>query len=324
MLTVRGTGTQLARRFGTALEKHAGLRVTRVPRNHGDARHGGSGPGAVARNGGTNGGAAGGTSRPGRGRVRPPADPAADRLLVAPVFVLSSPRAGSTLLRVVLDSHSQVHAPIETHVRRLSVDFTTRLTQEAMDALGHNVADVEHILWDRMLHRELLRSGKQVVVEKTPSNVFVADRFAVCWPDARFIFLLRHPESVARSWHDADPARRPMNRAIHHTLKYMRKLEDVRQRLPGLTVRYEDVTADPATEFHRICDYLGLPWEPGMVSYGDQEHGDVRKGLGDWRDKIRTGSIQPGRALPAPDAIPRELRPMCERWGYAPAAAATD
>ncbi|WP_036969657.1 sulfotransferase [Promicromonospora kroppenstedtii] len=319
MLTVRGTGTQLARRFGTALEKHAGLRVTRVPRDHGGVRQGDAQSGA--RQGGT---PSGGTSRPGRGRIRPPADPAADRLLVAPVFVLSSPRAGSTLLRVVLDSHSQVHAPIETHVRRLSVDFTTRLTQEAMYALGHNVADVEHILWDRVLHRELLRSGKQVVVEKTPSNVFVADRLAVCWPDARFIFLLRHPASIARSWHDADPARRPMNRAVMHTLKYMTALEDVRHRLPGLTVRYEDVTADPATEFHRICDFLGLPWEPGMVSYGDHEHGEVRKGLGDWRDKIRTGSIQAGRTLPDPDEIPRELRTMSEYWGYAPASAASD
>ncbi|MFC8797883.1 sulfotransferase family protein [Promicromonospora sp. NPDC057138] len=304
-------GTQLARRFGTTLEKRAGVRVTRVP------RAGGKQAGA-ARGGAGGGGGGGAPHGPGRKRkFRPPADPAADRLLVAPLFVLSAPRSGSTLLRMVLDSHSELHAPIETHVRRLSVRFNTRLARNAMEAFGHNIADVEHILWDRLLHRELLRSGKKTIVEKTPSNVFVVDRLAVCWPDARFLFLVRHPLSIARSWHDADPTRRPMNKAIHHTLKYMEALEGARQRHPGLTVRYEDLTTEPEAETRRICDYLDVPWEPGMIAYGEQEHGELRKGMGDWRDKIRTGTIQPGRPLPRPGEVPRDLREMCERWGYA-------
>lgn len=311
MLTVREMRTQLARRLGTTLEKRVGVRVTRVPRAAVDR------PGTAR--GGAGGGEAGGAGQ--LRKIRPPADPEADRLLVAPLFVLSGPRSGSTLLRVVLDSHSGLHAPIETHVRRLSVRFNTRLARSAMEAFGHNITDVEHILWDRLLHRELLRSGKKTIVEKTPSNVFVADRFAQCWPDARFLFLLRHPLSIAQSWHDADRPRRPMNRAVHHTLKYMEALEGARQRHDGLTVRYEDLTTDPETETRRVCDYLDVPWEPEMISYGEQEHGELRKGMGDWRDKIRTGTIQPGRPLPRADEIPRDLRAMCERWGYAAAPA---
>jgi sulfotransferase family protein len=290
-----------AYRLGARLERHAGVRITRTP-----------GPSATTATATTAGRAAKVTA------ARPPADPRADRLLVAPVFVLSAPRSGSTLLRVVLGSHSQLHAPIETHVRRLAVRFTTRLTRTAMDTLGHSVSDVEHILWDRMLHRELLRSGKRTVVEKTPSNVFAAERFALCWPDARFVFLLRHPLSIARSWHEADPIARPMSRAIPHTLKYMAALDRARRQLPGLTVRYEDLTADPTAETRRICDYLGITWEPGMIAYGRQDHGEFRKGTGDWREKIRSGTIQPGRALPSDEEIPAELREMCRRWGYGP------
>ena len=310
MLTAPEMGTRLARRIATTLERRAGVKVTRVPR-------------AAANRAGTardGAGGSGGTDGAGRarrvGKIRPPADPEADRLLVAPVFVLSAPRSGSTLLRMVLNSHSQLHAPIETHVRRLSVRFNTPLARAAMEAFGHNIPDVEHILWDRLLHRELLRSGKETIVEKTPSNVFVVDRFARCWPDARFLFLLRHPLSIARSWHDADPSRRPMNRAIHHTLKYMEALDGARARHAGLAVRYEDLTTDPTAETGRICDFLDVPWEPGMISYGQQEH-EFRKGMGDWRDKIRTGTIQPGRPLPRPREVPHDLRAMCERWGYA-------
>src|SRR5262245_16247053 len=93
--------------------------------------------------------------------VRPPAHPEADRLLRAPIFVMSPVRSGSTLLRAVLNAHSQLHAPHELHVRRLTVDYGTKLAERAMTALGHNQADLEHLLWDRVLHRELVLSGKQ-------------------------------------------------------------------------------------------------------------------------------------------------------------------
>ena len=43
----------------------------------------------------------------------------------------------------------------------------------------------------------------------------------------------------------------------------------------------------------------------------------TRTRRGDWRDKIRTGTIQPGRPLPSADEVPRDLRAMSERWGYA-------
>jgi len=40
-----------------------------------------------------------------------------DRLVAAPVFILCTLRSGSTLLRVLLNSHSQIHAPHELHLR---------------------------------------------------------------------------------------------------------------------------------------------------------------------------------------------------------------
>src|SRR3954471_13778782 len=82
--------------------------------------------------------------------VRPPAHET-DRLLQSPIFVMSPVRSGSTLLRAVLNAHSELHAPHELHVRRLTVGFGTRLAERAMAALGHNQADLEHLLWDRVL-----------------------------------------------------------------------------------------------------------------------------------------------------------------------------
>ncbi|GGK63503.1 sulfotransferase family protein [Planomonospora parontospora subsp. parontospora] len=253
---------------------------------------------------------------PAEGLVRPPADPEADRLLRAPVFILSPVRSGSTLLRAMLGAHSALHAPHELHVRRLTVGFGTSLSKKAMAALGHNQADLEHLLWDRVLHRELVRSGKSVIVEKTPANAFAFQRIATCWPDARFVFLLRHPASIAASWHEASPEKRTPEEAALDALRYMKAVQRARRALAGLTVRYEDLTADPEAQTRRICDFLTVGWEPGMLAYGAPEV--VDKGLGDWKDKIRSGTVQPGRDLPDPDTIPEVLRPICRIWGYLP------
>lgn len=250
---------------------------------------------------------------------RPPADPKVDRLLVAPIFILSPVRSGSTLLRALLNAHSMLHAPHELHVRRLRVDFGTSLAEKAMGALGHDRADLEHLLWDRVLHRELVRSGKTFVVDKTPANAFAYRRIAACWPDARFVFLLRHPASVASSWYEAGVGKRTPEEAALDALRYMKAVQRARGALSGCTVRYEDLTADPEAEARRLCDFLGIPWEPEMLAYGEQAV--LEKGLGDWKDKIRSGSVQPARDLPGEREIPESLRPMCERWGYLPHAA---
>ncbi|MEV4111305.1 sulfotransferase [Nonomuraea sp. NPDC049695] len=253
-------------------------------------------------------------SSPPAPEIRPPADPLTDRLLEAPVFLLSPVRSGSTLLRAILNAHSALHAPHELHIRRLRVQFDTNLASKAMTALGHNQADLEHLLWDRVLHRELVRSGKRFIVDKTPANAFAYQRIATCWPDARFVFLLRHPASIATSWHEASPDRRTPEAAALDALRYMKAVQRARSALPGLTVRYEELSAEPERVTREICAFLGLEWEPRMLSYGEQPV--LEKGLGDWREKIRSGTVQPPRELPSEDQIPDVLKPICRTWGY--------
>ncbi|NBM14636.1 sulfotransferase [Streptomyces sp. GC420] len=265
------------------------------------------------------------TAAPAPGPVKRPAvpfrcpdDPERDRLLRRPVFILSSVRSGSTLLRMLLNAHSRLHSPHETHFRRLEVTSSTKLSERAMEALDLRRGDLEHLLWDRVLHRELVGSGKDFIVEKTPSNAFAYERIAACWPDARFVFLLRHPVSVARSWHESDPVKRPYDAACADVLRYLKAVEKARSRLPGgHEIRYEDLTADPEGRLRELCGFLGVGFEPSMLDYGRRDGSELQRGLGDWKEKIRTGRVQPGRELPAEHEIPEILRPMCTAWGYA-------
>ncbi|MCD0451228.1 sulfotransferase [Actinocorallia sp. API 0066] len=249
-------------------------------------------------------------------KARPPVDPEHDRLVRAPVFLMSSVRSGSTLLRLILNSHPRVLAPHELHLRRIGVELKSPPARQAIEAFGHRRTDVEHLLWDRLLHRELTRSGKDVLVEKTPSNVFAWWRLRQCWPDARFFFLIRHPLSIALSWHEADPERRPMDEAVPHTLRFMEAVEHCRTKLPGPTYRYEDLVAEPEAVTRDLCAYLGVEWSPLMLEYGARDHGPIEKGIGDWRAKVATGRVQPGRPLPDVEDVPEPLQPIAESWGY--------
>jgi hypothetical protein len=250
-------------------------------------------------------------------RCPAPEELATDRLLRQPVFIMSPVRSGSTLLRMLLNAHSRLHSPHELHIRRLEVDYGSKLSQRAMSALDLERGDLEHLLWDRVMHRELTRSGKDFIVEKTPSNAFVHERIRDCWPDARFVFLLRHPVSIAQSWHEGDPDKRTYDEAAADALRYMTAVDTAREAITGgHTLRYEDITADPGKELRGLCAFLDLDFEPAMLDYGSRDASQLVKGLGDWRDKIRSGSVQSGRALPAEEEIPPLLRPMCRAWGY--------
>ena len=255
-----------------------------------------------------------------RRRRRAVGEKPGDRLLVAPAFVLCSVRSGSTLLRVLLDSHSKIHSPQELHLRDLAVKVKTDYATKALGEIGLDDEQLRFLLWDRLLHRELAATGKQVLVNKTPNDVFIADEIARCWTDARFIYLLRHPGAIARSRQQTRP-QDSAERNARMVLRYCNALEQARAVRPGATVRYEDLTADTRGETQKLCAFLGLEWEPEMLDYGRFDHGRMKPGLGDWKEKIKSGEVQEAEPPPPLEEIHPSLHELCVAWGYEPAPA---
>ncbi|HZZ95881.1 MAG TPA: sulfotransferase [Jatrophihabitantaceae bacterium] len=238
-----------------------------------------------------------------------------ERLLQKPVFILSSIRSGSTLLRVMLNSHSQIYAPHELHLTGIKVNMSSKYVKSAMQELGLSAETLQFLLWDRLLQRELMRNNKQLLVNKTPSDALMWRRIIRCWPDVRFIYLLRHPAAVTDSWQRArqDWTRDEVGEDVK---RYMVAVEEARSQRGGLTVKYEDVTTDPEREMRRICKFIGVAYEPAMVDYGRADHGSFRAGLGDWSKNIKSGKIVPVERMPTPDEIPATLLDLTKQWGY--------
>jgi LPS sulfotransferase NodH len=257
-------------------------------------------------------------------RLPPPRE---GRMLKTPVFVLSTPRSGSTLTRAILGSHSALYAPPEIHLAHLRIQAETPWIRASLDALKVTVADLEHMTWDCLLADALTRSGKPTIVVKTPSNVLIWERVLACWPDAQFIFLLRHPAAAVASLHASfDPAWQDREtgtaaEAVAKIARYARRLEEARRAfgasgVHALTMTYEELTAEPEAVTRRLCEFLHLPYEATMLDYGRFAAHHFSPGLGDASEKIRSGRIQPPIPLPATAEIPAELRDVCAAWGY--------
>ena len=98
-------------------------------------------------------------------------------------------------------------------------------------------------------------------------------------PEARFIHLVRHPAAVCGSQvrymrvnGGNNFLTRPEEWKSELSVHYMRWVGiekwvlDAKQHVPVLTIRYEDLCADPVCEVHKIYDFFGL----GSTDYIDR------------------------------------------------------
>lgn len=204
----------------------------------------------------------------------------------------------------MLGVHSDIHAPEEPHLitplAHLGYFATVEkapydpiITQGAMRALVAGLPEGEADYLDAMracsdhLYARLLApTACHRLLDKTPAYALVLDFLARLYPEARYIVLTRNPMAIWSSFvdsffdgdHEAAHAHNPvLERYVPAIARFLREPP------VGLChVQYETLVHDPKTELQRICGFAGLPFESGMVNYGDSgENRAAARGLGD-------------------------------------------
>ena len=217
------------------------------------------------------------------------------------IFIICSPRSGSTLLQRMIGSHSQVYTHPEPHlltplnylgyfdtVDKAPFDHinAAQAMRELCEELPNGEADYldacrayASTLYERVLEK----SGKPYFLDKTPAYALVLPFVAKLYPRAKYVVLTRHPMAILHSQahsffggdylaaHEANPLVKPYVNAIGTFL--------IQKPVPMVRVRYEDLVQNPEPEIRRILLHLGLPFETGCVEYGKQKH--ITKSYGD-------------------------------------------
>lgn len=239
------------------------------------------------------------------------------QLIVNPVFILSSIRAGSTLLRCILNAHSVVVSPHELHLREIKINSDDEFLKLALESLEISSSDLKFMLWERIYYELLTRSNKRMIVDKTPSNLYLWEQLSSYWPKAKFILLIRDPAAVARSIIEADD-----NRSLEDICDLVYKssccLDEARKKISNpFVITYEELTTMPEAVITKLCSYLEINYEQGMLVYGNQfNENEMIYGLGDWKEKIKTGSIQKPNLGRVDPKISEKLFLSCKMMGY--------
>jgi hypothetical protein len=188
---------------------------------------------------------------------------------------------------------------------------------------------------DTVYERLLAASGRRWLLEKTPAYALVLDFVARVYPRARYLVLTRHPLAVWSSYvesffdgdHEVAHAHNPLlERYVPAIARFLRE-----RPVPLLPLRYEEVVAEPEREMRRVCGFLGLDFEPGMVEYGREAPARrTAAGLGDpitvaRESRPTTRSVakwaedmarSPGQLEQARRILDGLLDEDLETWGY--------
>jgi hypothetical protein len=215
-----------------------------------------------------------------------------------PLLVLGVRRSGTTLLRVMLDRHSELAIPDESYfIPQLAdrhrgtldpdafVDDLQRLPTlrdwdvppeavrgrlEPGATLGRAAAAVYEVYAER--------HGKRRWGDKTPMYMEHLPLLERLFPDARYVHLIRDGRDAALSFLSlpkgvvTETWAHPRD-AAGFACQWKREVTAA-QALgvrvgPGryLEIRYEELVADPERELRRTCDLAELVFEPTMLDY---------------------------------------------------------
>ncbi|CAM4364756.1 SDR family NAD(P)-dependent oxidoreductase [Paenibacillus tarimensis] len=231
------------------------------------------------------------------------------------VYVLSSPRSGSTLLRTMLMGHSEIFSPPEIMLlpydtmkewdrslkRRKWVHFKDGLIEsikvlknltpdEAVKEV-QNMINAEYPIRDVY---ELLQqlTPSRYVVDKTPpyaEKLDILQRAEQITPNALYIYLHRHPLSVTESlvrnrFHKMLGSKKdPWSFADEAWRISNQNIIDFLDTVPGERTKrivYEEMVADPEGVMKDVSNWLGVDYEDAMIKpyEGDRMLTGLREG----------------------------------------------
>jgi acyl transferase domain-containing protein/acyl-CoA synthetase (AMP-forming)/AMP-acid ligase II/pimeloyl-ACP methyl ester carboxylesterase len=220
--------------------------------------------------------------------------------LTSPIaFILSSPRAGSTLLRVMLAGHPQLCSPPELHL--LPFDTMSEREEElGISQLGEGLKRafmslkgidaqasqelVANLVKENLSVRDVYQmlqqlTGDGTLVDKSPTyanNQETLAKAETLFTNAKYIHLVRHPYAMIESF-----ARMRMDKLIgagdsnpYYVAESIwsssnQNILDLKDRISSdryLLVHYEELVAQPEKVMREVCDFLAVPFHPGVLN----------------------------------------------------------
>lgn len=220
------------------------------------------------------------------------------------IFMIGSQRSGTNLLRLMLNQLAGLSAPHPPHIiSRMSPllslygDLSTTANFSTLVDDTCRLVELNPVEWDGVvLDRNRIISsckersiiaiagaiyqaycdahGKKQWLCKSMQNTSFLPQIAAYHPQALYIYIYRDGRDVAVSFKKAVVG----EKHFYHIAKTWRHVNLLalshRKSLSSnniISIRYEDLIAQPESIMQNLCDFLGEAYHPRMLRYHDSE-----------------------------------------------------
>jgi GT2 family glycosyltransferase len=243
-----------------------------------------------------------------------------------PIFIIGSPRSGTSILAWSLAEHSELWTEAESDIfyyllrdGSLENAYETATARTDGSWLRNQGVDLEQFLVHVGLGLNVMLTGTsngRRWIDQTPANTLVVERLADMFPGARFLHILRDGRRVVHSminFHRAmgdpeavermkDAGRLPpwttdFGDACRTWTRFVRIATDFGHRHPDRThtLTNEGLITDPEDTMRGVLEFLGVPQEPGPARF-------LRE------NRINSSFAASGRSAQAPPALSEPWR----------------
>lgn len=197
-------------------------------------------------------------------------------IMSEPFFIISCARAGSTLLRSILNSHSKIAIPLEslfiidylkTEITDLDLLKELIIKEYEIKEWGIELKYSDFIncknsmdLIAKIHELYINKYNKESWGQKTPRFVRHADLLKSKFPNAKFIIIVRDPRSVVSSLINSNVHKSNLYYACLRWNKDVNYGKRIKKTFPESTkvILYEELVAKPNVIMSDICSFFRL------------------------------------------------------------------
>lgn len=206
------------------------------------------------------------------------------------VFIISQPKAGSTLLQRILAGHPDIQTSAETWLmlhpvyglrkRGIQANYNANWAATGVSEFLENYADGRETYLEgirsfaqSIYGRVLEKHGKKYFLDKTPRYTMIIDDLYELFPAAKYVLLIRNPLAILKSelhtyvgedWPTLAGFAPDLLKAPSRVVAARSVLGDA-----AFELKYEDLVTEPQPVVENLCAFLGIDFDSSMLDYSD-------------------------------------------------------
>ena len=231
-----------------------------------------------------------------------------------PIFIVSMPRSGSTLVEQIMSSHHEVHGAGELYnlpkiIRPIVIDKLTQGSNIASTSIGgkkinfNNAYSIPEIAFLSIREQYLdvlsnLNVPESVITDKYPMNFLYIGFILMAFPEAKIVHMKRDARAICWSIYSNHLSAIDFGNDFEDLAGFYGLYADLmdywHKLFPGkiYDVCYEDLIIDQEEKTRKLLQYCELDWDENCLSFHKNKRAVKTASSEQVRQKIYQGSSE--------------------------------